>query len=249
MSGSLVRGVHSLHLGDTPEEFIVPPAPAPAPMPNSRKPPQARPKQQPRGNFRCAQRGPDPSAFRRASDHGLMLHMVQKHGFFQLIQESVAKLRNLDRAACVDCDTIRSQRCRRCNFCGSDTPLRDLIFGDTFQDHRQPGHQDAAPDGSPTVEQPPHSSQTTRSMTARSRTAPLGTSFSQNATSSYSPNFAEPPQWLSHAASSLAMPRRRRGQKASKEVSAVTSHGLCSAVTFAACFWLRFLEALTETRN
>ena len=48
---------------------------------------------------------------------GLMLHMFQKHGGQQLVQESVAQLRNLDRAACVARDTVRSRRCRRCNFC------------------------------------------------------------------------------------------------------------------------------------
>ena len=36
---------------------------------------------------------------------------------------------------------------------------RDLIVGDTFQDRRQPGHQDAAPEGSPTVHQLLRSSQ------------------------------------------------------------------------------------------
>ena len=82
--------------------------------------------------------------------------LVQRHGGQQLTQESVSQLRNLDRAACVACDTIRS-RCHRCSFCKSDTPLRDLV-GDTFQDRRQPGHQDAAPGGPPTVHQPLHSS-------------------------------------------------------------------------------------------
>ena len=77
----------------------------------------------------------------------------------QLIQESVAQLRHLDRAACVACDTIMSRRCRRCSFCKSHTPLGGLVVGDTFQDRRQPGHQDAAPEGSPTVHQPLQSSQ------------------------------------------------------------------------------------------
>ena len=125
-----------------------------------------------------------------------MLHMVQKHGGQQLIQESVVQLRTLDRAACVACDTIRSRRCRRCNFCRSDTPLRDLFVGDTFQDRRQPGHQDAARSRCP---------QETPSTTARSRTAPLGTSFSQKKTSSYSPNFAETQRWPFRAASSFVM--------------------------------------------
>ena len=75
-----------------------------------------------------------------------MLHMVQKHGGQQLTQESVAQLRQLDRAACVFCDTIRSRRCHRCSHCRRDTPTRDIVLGDTFQDHRQPG-----PVGSPAV--------------------------------------------------------------------------------------------------
>ena len=81
-----------------------------------------------------------------------MLHMVQKQ---RLLPESVAQLRHLDRAACIACDTIRSRRCRRC---GRDALLGDLLVGDTFQDRRQPAHQDAAPNGSP-VQQPPQSSQ------------------------------------------------------------------------------------------
>ena len=127
--------------------------------PSTRRPPQARPRHQPQEYLRCARCGPDPSAIRGASDCGLMMHMVQKHGGQQLIQESVAQLRHLDRAACVACDTVRSRRCRRCGFCKSDTPLRGLVVGDTFQDRRQPGHQDAAPEGSPTVHHPLQSSQ------------------------------------------------------------------------------------------
>ena len=57
---SSVRRVHNLQLG-------------------SRRPPQLPPGQQPREYCRCAQSGPDPSAFRGASHHGLMLHIVQKH--------------------------------------------------------------------------------------------------------------------------------------------------------------------------
>ena len=54
-------------------------------------------------------------------------HMVQKHGGQQLIQESVAQQRHLDRAACAACDTIRSRRCRRFSFCQSDTPLSSSV--------------------------------------------------------------------------------------------------------------------------
>ena len=79
----------------------------------------------------------------------------------QLLPESVGQLRHLDRAACEACGIIRWRRCRWCTFCGSDTrdtPFRDLRVGDTFQDRRQPGHQSAAPDGSPTAQQPPQDS-------------------------------------------------------------------------------------------
>ena len=70
---SLVRRVHNLQLGDTPEALTAP---------------------QTLGDLLR-----QPSAFRGASDHGLMLRMVQKHGGQQLIQESVAQRRNLDRVA------------------------------------------------------------------------------------------------------------------------------------------------------
>ena len=53
----------------------------------------------------------------------------------------------------------RSQRCRRCNFCGSDTLLRELRVGDTFQDRRQPRHQDATASGTAAGQQLPQSSQ------------------------------------------------------------------------------------------
>ena len=55
--------------------------------------------------------------------------------------------------------TVRLRRCHCCSYCKSDTFPRDLIVGDTFHDRRQPGHQDAAPVGSPTVHQPLDSSQ------------------------------------------------------------------------------------------
>ena len=88
-----------------------------------------------------------------------MQHMGHKHGGQQLLPDSVGQLRWLDRAACVACGTIRSQRCRRCNLCGRDTPLRELRVGDTFQDRRQAWHQDAAAGGPATRQQLPQSSQ------------------------------------------------------------------------------------------
>ena len=91
---SLARQVRNLQLSDTS---------APSPMPHSRRPPQARPRQQPQEYRRSAQCGPDPSACRGASDHGFMPHMVQKHGGQRLIQENVTQLRHLDQSACVAC--------------------------------------------------------------------------------------------------------------------------------------------------
>ena len=64
----------------------------------------------------------------------------------------VGQLRWLNRQACVFCGTVRSQRC---NSCGSDTPLRELRVGDTFQNRRQPGHQDAAASGTAAGQQLP----------------------------------------------------------------------------------------------
>ena len=45
---SITRRVQSLQISDTPAAQTALPAPAPPPMPNTRRPPQARPKQQPR---------------------------------------------------------------------------------------------------------------------------------------------------------------------------------------------------------
>ena len=54
------------------------------------------------------------------------------------------------RTACATCCGLRpigSRRCRRCNLGGTGTPLRELRVGDTFQNRRQPGHQNAAASG------------------------------------------------------------------------------------------------------
>ena len=175
---SITRGVQSLQISDTPAAQTALPAPAPPLMPNSRRL-QARRKQQPRECLPCAQCGSNPSTFKAGSDHGLTLHVVQKSGVQQLLPESVGQLRPLDRAACIAFDTIGSRRRRRCTFCGSDTPLRDLLVGNTFQDYRQPWHQDATPSGPPTVQQSPQSSQPVPpgdpSTTARFRTALFAT--------------------------------------------------------------------------
>ena len=62
-------------------------------------------------------------------------------------QDSVGQMRWLNRQARVACGTTRWQRCRQCNSCGFDTPLREHRSGDTFHDRRQPRHQDAAAGG------------------------------------------------------------------------------------------------------
>ena len=76
---SITRGVQKLQLTDTRLMETALPAPAPPPMPNSRRPSKPRARQQ-QEYLRCAQCGPDPEALKGATDHGLMLHMVQKHG-------------------------------------------------------------------------------------------------------------------------------------------------------------------------
>ena len=79
--------------------------------------------------------------------------MGQKHGGQRLLSESIGQLRHLDLGAYVICGAIRSRRCNWCSFCNSNTPLRELRVGDTFQDRRQPGHQDVARGGTPMEQQ------------------------------------------------------------------------------------------------
>ena len=93
----------------------------------------------------------------------------------------------------------------------------------------------------------PSSSQLAASAPAHSRTAPFGTSPSQNATSSFSPIFAEPRQWPSHGVQSLATPQL--GQEALREPSVTTSPGPRCADIAAACCLLRCQQVQTETRN
>ena len=123
--GSITGGIRNLQIGDilAPQlDHVDRPS---VTMPISRRPTQQGPRHQ-RAFHRCAQRAADPHAYTGNSDSGLMGHMSQKHRSQPLIQESVAQLRQLDRAACVICGTIRS----RC-------------VGGVVQDRRQPGHQDA----------------------------------------------------------------------------------------------------------
>ena len=76
-----------------------------------------------------------------------MVHKNQKHGDQSVFQESVAQQRQLDRAACAICGTIRSRRGNRCNHFRADTAtldVVDMLVGDIFEDGRQQVHQDAA---------------------------------------------------------------------------------------------------------
>ena len=72
------------------------------------------------------------------------------------LQTVLGQLRQLNRQACVG---LRGLSGRRCNFCGSDTPLRELRVGDAFQGRRQSGHQNAVAGGTAASQQLPQSSQ------------------------------------------------------------------------------------------
>ena len=138
---SLTRRVHNLQLSESPATQTAPPVPAPPPLPHARRPTQTRARQQRQEYLRCAQCGPDPAAFKGATDHGLMLQMVQKHGGQQLIQETLhnCAISNVPLVFSV----ARSGRGGVTAAASAKAILqtRDLIVGDTFQDRRQPEHQ------------------------------------------------------------------------------------------------------------
>ena len=213
--GSITREGQNLQLTDTAATQTTRTDPAPQ-MHNSRRMTQPRSRQQ-RDYLRRAQCGSDPEVYTRNTDHELMMHMVEKHGCQQLIQESVAQIRQLDCAACVHCDKSRSRRCNRCSHCKKDTPTRDITVGDVFQDRRQPGHQDAA------VSAPnPHQTSSESAacaarsppppppplMTVHFRTALSGTSFLQNPTGSCSPILSD-----GHPALHCLPPRHSMGRE------------------------------------
>ena len=120
----------------------------------------------------------------------------------------------------------------------TESPLRELLVGDTFQDRRQPG--------APTDQQLP-CPQVTLLTTARYQTVSLGTLLSQNGTSRCSSSFTGPPQWHSRDEWSLDTPRHV--QKAWKEPRVVTSFGQCCAAAVVACSLLRSRKMSTGTRN
>ena len=95
---SITRGVRNLQLADVPTAQPVPVVRAPPTMPNTRRPTQQLSRHQ-TAFLQCAQCGVDPHAHTRHAGGGLVGHTSQKHGGQTLTQESVAQLRQLDRAA------------------------------------------------------------------------------------------------------------------------------------------------------
>ena len=146
-----------------------------------------------------------------------MGHMGQKHGDQPLIQESVAQLRQLDRAACVICGTIAiAEQALRLGihlwviFSRVDSQvIRMLMQASPIHTHLYHLADNSAgilPGWQSTSE---HSS--------------AGTSFSQNMTSSCSPVSAQPQRRPSRVV--LSPGTLLRGQRASRDPSVVTSPG------------------------
>ena len=128
---SVTRGVQNLQTLDTPTSQTAPPAPPPPTMPGSRRP-QARPKQQLQEYLWCAQpltTAPCCTRFRSTGDNGCSQRALRNFATL-----TVQPVRN---------DVAGAPPAK------SDTPLRVLRVGGTFQDRRQPGHQDAAISGMP----------------------------------------------------------------------------------------------------
>ena len=227
---SVTRAVQNLRISDSPAAPAALPAPA-TPASNwefHKTAAEKKKPREPREYLGCAQCGPLADAHLASTDGGLMQHLAQNQGGQVLLVVSVGQLRWLNRQACVCCGTTRSHRCRQCNSCGSDTPLRGFRVG------RTPSRTDDSPDirtQRPAVRQPVSNSLRARSQylqenlwtTARFRTALSGTSFRLTETSSCSPSFAGPRRWHSRDAGSLDTPRL--GQKVSKEPRALTSPG------------------------
>ena len=111
---------------------------------------------------------------------------------------------------------------------------------------RQPGHQSAAPDGSPTGQQPPQSSLPVRPGD------PLDDSPLRNCPVRDIVLTERDKQLLTElrrASAMLSLDMPRHGQEASKDPWVVTSHGLCSAASVVACSLLRSLKVSIGTGN
>ena len=82
--------------------------------------------------------------------------------------------------------------------CRANTATRDLVVGDTFQDRRQPGHQDAPRTSTPAAVSPQQTSQSRKenpSTTAHSQITHSGTLHSPSMMFICSVTYAEPQQW------------------------------------------------------
>ena len=242
---STTRGVRNLQLTDSPATQTTRRAPSP-PVPTSRRATQPRSRQQ-RHCLRSAQCGSDPDVFTGNKDHGLMMHMGQKHGGSAADSRKCAQLRQLDRAACVSCGTIRSRRCSRCNRSKRDTATRDITVWVTSS---------KIDDSSVIRMQPPARPTLTNLLTVRSQCRPE--SFGCQSTSELphwdivvtignsSPTSAEPRPWRSRVALSPGVPPR--GQRAVREPVATNLGPFCVDIG-AACCLRRFRRVLTETRD
>ena len=236
---SVTRGVQNLLKSETPATQTALPAPAPPPMPNSRRPPRARPKQQqPRIPSLCAVRlrslrlqsslQPWPQAphgFRNTGDKGCSLKALRSCAVSTVHRRNFCKRDTPISRPCRwrylpgPTTTRTSGSCAR----GARPPFTNLFTA------RSRWHQDDSLDDSPLPNCP------TRDIVLTERDKQLLAELRRAS-----------PQRLSLAASSLALPQH--GQTASKEPRAVTSHGLCSA-TVVACSGPGSPEAPTELRN
>ena len=222
--------VQNLQLSDTSATQTTRTSPVPPPVPNSLRPTQPQARQQ-RDYRRCAQCGAGPEVRAGSTDHGLTMHTGQKRGGQQLSQGSVAQVRQLGRAACVFCGTIRSRRSNRCSLCKKNTATRDITDGDVFQDRRQPGHHDAAA-SVPNPHQPPHSSQPVPpGEQSTSELLHSGRLLLQNQTGNSSPTSAEPQQWPFRVCS---VSRNATACAESLE-GAISGHQSCASVDAACC--------------
>ena len=129
---TLSRGVQDLQRADVPAAQPVPVVGAPLMMPNTRRHTQQQSRHQ-RAFLQCAQCGADPHAYTGHTDSGLMGHHGAQESETrrptQHIQESVAQLRQLDRAACVTCGTIQSRLGNRCEHYRTDTAIWKIVVG------------------------------------------------------------------------------------------------------------------------
>ena len=155
-----------------------------------------------------AQCGPVADAHRASTVGGLMPHMKQKHGSQVLLEDSVGQLRWLNRQASVHRGTIRSQRCRQCNSCGFDTPLREAQA--SGRSGQWSGNRAAT-----SPELAASASRRTGGRQPASELPPSETSSSLIEVSSYSPSPARPRRWHSRDAWSFDTPRL--GQRVSRE--------------------------------